>query len=111
MDWKIYYGDGSTYSGSLEEAPTRDVQAIVQPCKKTGWALQHTTDYYVWRDDLNEWRGTDINGLWDYLTRNGMKKVLFGRTLLDEEYTAIFRQAKAERDERKVRFSPGERKP
>ena len=27
--WRIYYGDGSTYDGSLEEAPPVDVQIII----------------------------------------------------------------------------------
>ena len=101
MSWTIYYGDGSTYSGLIEQVPTRDVQVIVQSCPNSGWAMQHTHDYYVWRDDMNEWRGTDDFGLWDYLARDGWKRVLFGRTLSIDEFNAIFQRAKKDRDERK----------
>ena len=111
MSFTIYYSDGSTWEGSIEEAPTRDVQVIVQPCPTTGWAMQHTHDYYVWREELNEWRGTDAFGLWDYLARDGWKKVLFGRTLTNEEFNEIYQRAKQERNERKSGFRPGERHP
>ena len=107
----IYYSDGSTYDGEIENTPTRDVQVIVQPCPRTGWAMQHTTDYYVWREDLDEWRGTDIFGLWDYLARDGMKKVLFGRTISNEEYNDVYQRAKAERNEKKSGFAARERQP
>lgn len=115
MNWTIYYGDGTTYNstcdGSIDYAPTRDVQVIVQPCKTTGWAMQHTADYYVWREDMNEWRGTDIFGLWDYLAGDGWKKVLFGRTLRSEEFDEIYQRAKQDRNERKTSFQPSERHP
>lgn len=107
--WAIYYSDGSIWEGEDPEyAPARDVQIIVQPCSNSGWAMQHTQDYYVWRDDLNEWRGTDIFGLWDYLMRGGWKKVLFGRTISVDEFNEIFNRAKADRDKRKSSFSRSE---
>ena len=111
MTATIYYSDGSTYQGCAESTPTRDVQAIVQPCPHTGWAMQHTTDYYVWREDINEWRGTDIFGLWDYLARDGWKKVLFGRTVSNQEFNAIYQRAKQDRDEHKSGFAARERQP
>lgn len=111
MEATIYYSDGEIYKGGVKDTPTRDVQAIVQPCENVGWAMQHTTDYYVWRDDLDEWRGTDIFGLWDYLARSGWKKVLFGRTLSTEDFNSIYQQAKRDRDELKTGFTPWEHKP
>jgi len=111
MNATIYYSNGVTYEGNVANAPTRDVQVIVQPCLGVGWATQHTCDYYVWRNDLDEWRGTDLFGLWDYLARDGWKKVLFGRTILTEEYNAIYKRAKVDRDERKTGYAARERQP
>ena len=112
MPATIYYSWGTDpYEGEPEDAPTRDVQAIVQPAKGVGWAMQHTADYYVWRDELDEWRGTDLFGLWDYLARPGWKKVLFGRTISTEEYKEIYQRAKRDRDERKTGFAARERQP
>ena len=43
MTATIYYSD-QVYEGGPEDAPTRDVQAIVQPADGVGWAMQHTAD-------------------------------------------------------------------
>ena len=110
MTTTIFYSD-KIYEGPPEFAPTRDVQAIVQPCPHVGWAMQHTADYYVWRDDLDTWRGTDIFGLWDYLASDGLKKVLFGRTISTAQFDDIYQRAKQTRDEKKTGFDCRERKP
>lgn len=109
MNWKIYYGDGTTFEGDAENAPTRDVQAIVQPCPRTRWEVVYSTDYYVWRGD--EWCGVDIFGLWDYLASDGWKRVLFGRMLPQDEWQALYRRVKTDVKEIKGGFKPGERKP
>ena len=110
MTATIYYSD-QVYEGGPEDAPTRDVQAIVQSAEGVGWAMQHTADYYVWRADLDEWRGTDIFGLWDYLARDGWKKVLFGRTISNDEFNAVYQRAKRDRNEKKTGFQSRERQP
>ncbi len=107
-DFTIYYSDG-TYTGDPENAPTRDVQVIIQPCPKVGWTTLHSTDYYLWRAD--RWRVADNFGLWDYMVQPGWKRVLFGRTLDDEEFRKVYYRAKAECKIRKGGFLPGERKP
>jgi hypothetical protein len=68
--WVVYYGDGSTFSdqdGSPEDAPSLNVQAIT--CEPDG-----------------VWKGGDIFGLFDYLSRPGWKRVLFGRIVTNIEY-------------------------
>jgi hypothetical protein len=114
MTWQIYYGDGSTFGGGFpqsdpEEAPTRNVQAIVQEDPDVGWVILSTHDYYVWRDD--RWFACNgFDGLADYLMSDGWKKVLFGRTLPHDEYKAVYERAKADWGEKKG-FKRGERKP
>lgn len=111
MMYRVYYSNGLALGSDEydpEHLPARDVQVIVQDDPEVGWAMEHTRDYYVWRD--GRWRGADIFGLWDYLARPGWKRVLFGRTLLQDEYQEIYRRAKADRDfARKAGYLPGER--
>lgn len=96
MIWKVYYGDGSTFSGPVHLTPTRDVQVVVQSDPDHGWRATSNRDYYIWRDD--HWEGVDIFGLYDYLVDPGWKRVLFGRTLLRSEYNAIWQQMMADPD-------------
>lgn len=106
--WRIYYSD-CTYEGNIEDAPSRDVQLIVQEDTRVGWVMVHQKDYYIW--EYERWFGVDGFGLWDYLARPGWKKVLFGRTLTHEEWNEVYYHAKDARDfGRKEGFLPGERK-
>lgn len=94
IDWKIYYGDGSTYSsedGPAEQAPKINCQAVVQNHEVVGHSVEHTTDYYVWFDGF--WRGVEIFGLWDYLSQPGSKVVLFGRWVPNDEYREFLNKA------------------
>lgn len=99
MQWKIYYGDGSTFSdrdGSPYDAPIVNVQVIAfaLPTSPTGFGLIHGKDVYVWDDNLANWQGTDAPGMWDYLmTRRGPKMLLFGRTLRNEDFWATVSRA------------------
>lgn len=108
MNWRIYYGDGSTYSdedGPVEGAPSLNVQAIVQrdpSIHGTGRFVLHgggqrpnrvPVDYYCWDREQGIWLGTDLFGLFDYLQRPGWKRVLFGRTLNDGAYQEIIYKA------------------
>ena len=91
-DWVVYYGDGSTYSSEDGSSPpARDVQVIVQRHPEVGVELVTASDYYVWRN--GRWWGVDLFGLFDYLTRPGPKKVLFGRTIETEVYKRIIKRA------------------
>ena len=113
MKWKIYYGDGNTYdsqSGFVDKAPARDVQVIILEDKDVGWITQAKTDYYIW--NKNRWWGVDHFGLYDYLIEPGYKRVLFGRTLSQDEFQAIFKRASDDMQfERKTAFANRERRP
>lgn len=94
LRWRIYYGDGTVYDpGNPFDAPAQNVQMIANGDRNHGWSLARSNDYYWYEEDLDEWNGGDIFGLWDYLTRPGHKKVLFGRTILTEEFQAILTRA------------------
>jgi hypothetical protein len=95
--WKIFYGDGSTFSstdGDLTDAPSTNVQIIVQENESTGHYNQSGSDYYIWRDD--HWWGVDIFGLFDFLMESGLVK--FGRTIESSKFTKVYRQAKDDPD-------------
>jgi len=94
IKWKIYYGDGSTYSnedGEPELAPKRNVLAVAQCNEVTGHSVEHTTAYYCWFDPY--WRGCDQFGLWDYLAEPGTKVVMFGRWVSNKDYTELLTRA------------------
>lgn len=97
LKWRIYYGDGSTYSnrdGSAFDAPAENVQVIaIALDTEKGWGLVHGgesdrgCDVYFYRDD--SWFGSDRDGhgFASYLRELGPRKVIFGRTMSD---TAAF---------------------
>jgi hypothetical protein len=103
MRWKVYYGDGSTFSdkdGPPSQAPTLNVQIIIvrddDPNSQLGRYPVHRFDYYWWDDP--EWFGGDLFGLFDYLSRPGDKRVLFGRTISNADHQAIVDAALADTD-------------
>lgn len=82
MKWRVYWGDGETWSGDPFNPPQRfDCQVVAfERDTEKGFALAHGKDYYVWRGD--QWFGVDTGGLWDYLlTYSGPQSVLHGRTM------------------------------
>ena len=63
LDFRIYYGDGSTYEGEPEGAPAQNVQAIVwndpeSGAQDLGRVVLHQWDIYIYSDDIG-WHGTD----------------------------------------------------
>ena len=97
MRFRIYYGDGSTFSGDPFDAHPLDVQAIVneEPSSPTGFVVRNGGSAYVWREET--WWDTDEAGMWDYLlTSRGPKAVLFGRTMRNDPYWAIVARAQKE---------------
>jgi hypothetical protein len=93
--WWIVYGDRTLVAGSGAEdayaAPSRDVQAVISACPEHGWELWRrvNSDFYCYMADRDTWRGCDDFGLWDYLTEPGPRKVLFGRTMFNDEFNAL----------------------
>lgn len=95
-NWKIYYGDGSTYSdldGPPEAAPKLNVQVVAVPDERVGVYFRSQADYYWYDFDQERWLGADLFGLWDYLVRPGYKVVAFGRTIPNVEYDKIIATA------------------
>jgi len=98
--WRIYHGpedwaEGAGHGPTGDQA--RGVQAILQHHPAVGWHIASGSDYYVWRD--GRWLGVDLFGLYDYLLDTGL--VLFGRTLLRDDYHAVIDAATAERARRR----------
>jgi hypothetical protein len=92
VDWRIYYGDGSTYSdedGPVEDAPAQGVQAVVtrsasdprQVISVHGW------DYY-WQTHEGEFYGGELFGLYDALLRR-CHPIFFGRTIPTADWQAV----------------------
>lgn len=95
MTWKIFYGDGSTFSnedGPPESAPAANVQAIAQVADiAIGRRTCSRFDFYWF--DRGEWHGSDLFGLFDYLMRVSPSIVKFGRVLPRLEFEAILSRA------------------
>ena len=94
LKWRIYYDDGSTVDSSTttaDQSPKLGVIAVVQTDPERGRIVIHRFDFY-WYEHGEFW-GSDIFGLWDYLTRPGMKVVLFGRTVATALYSEIVQRA------------------
>jgi hypothetical protein len=97
MRWRIYYGDGTHYDGpDPYTAPTRNVQVILTANPDHGWDVCRYDDYYWHLPDLDSWGGGDKFGLFDYLIEPGPKRVLFGRTIANADFQAIFARACAD---------------
>ena len=92
MEWKIWYGNGETFSsddGPPEKAPAFDVQAIAQADKATGRIVLTRFDFYVRKED--GWYGVDLFGMLDHFLDSGLLKA--GRTIPTSEYNSIVQQA------------------
>lgn len=98
MDWKIYYGNGKTFSsedGKPHEAPPHNVVAIAQKNESTGRDVFHGWDWYIYHDDFGWW-GCDLHGMIDQVMHNIEKihGVLQGRSVRNETYQAIIKKAR-----------------
>ncbi len=99
MKFRIYYADGSTYSGDPYYVnPPTGVQVIAteEPAAALGYVLTTSKDAFYYKE--GRWWGCDEMGLFDYLMQYvGPKAVLFGRTMSrNEDYWAIVTRAKKE---------------
>lgn len=94
IHWRIYYGDGSIFSnedGAPEMAPCTNVMCVAYYDQDNRRRLAHSADYY-WTEE-GRWAGSDLFGLWDYLSRPGLKIVKFGRMIGDLTYRSIMSKA------------------
>jgi hypothetical protein len=78
MKWKLYYGDGTTFSdedGTWEEAPWRGLIALVVMEPDTGWFIEEGSDGRIQAYVNPSWTdnpiGVDYFGLVDYLLEMG----------------------------------------
>lgn len=99
MRWRVYYGDGSTFSGDDSnpwDAPATDVQAIAVEMVEGEHRVIHSKDAYYWRN--NGWFACDMLGFWDYmLMHKGPKAVLFGRSMArGDDFFKLVKRAQAE---------------
>jgi hypothetical protein len=99
VTWKLFYGDGSTFSdadGAPSDAPSTNVQAIAQAADPAiGRRVCSRFDFY-WYE--GEWHGGDLFGLFDYLQRVSPSIVKFGRVLPRLDFEAILNRAVTDPD-------------
>lgn len=75
VEWRIYYADGSTFDsrqGDPKDAPGYGVICIVFYEALGKRIIAHLKDWYYWLPDVNEWWGSDIFGLLDQMTLQGL---------------------------------------
>ena len=102
MKWRVYYADGSVLDAEGDPAdipPGRrfEVQIIVQEDKDHGRSLTHFADYYLWREDLNQWIGVagELSAMMA-LTQNtkAITCVLWGSMMDPERWAEVQRRAR-----------------
>lgn len=108
--FKIYYGDGSTFSGLPEDAPVDNVQVIVwnDPARDVtniGRYELREYDIYIYSDPIG-WHGTDkyydlIQHLQRGCGKGGVRAVLTGRWIPWADYQSILKRVNEDEE-----FSP-----
>lgn len=107
--YKIFYDDGTTYTGDPFNAPVFGALIIVEDDKDHGRQIHAKCDYFCWEDrgDGLRWWEADFIGMIDYLSRPGMKRVLIGRLVSNEHWSEIYKQAMNDPDFKpKTAYSP-----
>jgi hypothetical protein len=92
--FKVYYTDGSTFTGDAFETPALNVLFIVEKSAEHGRRLISNGDYYVY--ESHGWEAVDREGMFQYLCDKGPRRILLGRIVPNEQWNAI--RAKAESD-------------
>ena len=92
--FRVYYADGSVFSGLPERAPTTGVIVIAIPDESVGGRiLLHGEPFYCWHPSDSQWYSHDAVGFWMCMAKPGWKRVLFGETVGNELYQEIYRRA------------------
>lgn len=94
VTWRIYYGDGSTYSnldGPPSSAPPWNIQIILERTEKEGVVRLSGKDYYWFDDDLGQWSAGDFAGALDYLVR--CTSIKLARSMRTSDFDALFTQS------------------
>lgn len=114
VKWRLYYGDGSIYTGETEEeafkVPTLTAiilkQAVDNPDNPRGYSLRQSCVAFCWENitlsypvgtilEECRWGGkSDWSGVFDYIGfRIGPQKIVIGREIHDDTYHAISKLA------------------
>ena len=96
MNWKVYYSDGSTYTGSVEIAPVLEVLLIVERDEKHGRKIVSGGDFYTFHN--GRWQSVDYFGMIQYLVRPGLKRVLVGVMTDSDTWNDTVRRARNDPD-------------
>lgn len=101
LDWRIYYGDGSTFDSSMGEP--RDVPALKGICilqrSEDGRGVTCICESHFYIHDGVAWVPIDKTGVWDRLISHDMPNTLIvGRMLRNEQYAAIVQRARKDPD-------------
>ncbi len=98
LRFRIYYDDGTTYSGDPFYAPQTGVQCVAteDPNAEAGYKVKAVRDAFYW--DGRQWRACDEAGMWDHLLMyQGPKAIIFGRWMKrDDDFWSILAQANRE---------------
>jgi len=96
-NFKVYYSDGSTHaSDDPYTTPVPEVVAIVQIDKLHGRRVVAGDDYYIWNE--TSWYGTDLIGMFQYMMKDGPRRVLYGVMVHEEQWQDIMRLANEDSD-------------
>ena len=108
--FKVFYDDGTTYTGDPFNAPVLGALIVVEDDKDHGRRIISMCDYFCWDDrgDGLHWWGVDFIGMIDYLTRPGVKRILIGRIVANTLWNEIYQKAMTDCDfHPKTAWSPG----
>lgn len=95
MSFKVYYADGSTYTGDVYDARAFGVLLILEKDKDHGRRIVSNGHYYIWQE---RWFPVDFVGLIDYLAQPGPRKVLIGRMVENDIWHAAWARAECDED-------------
>lgn len=97
--WKVRYDNRAPFSdrdGPPQAAPGLGVLTVTQADADHGRYVLAGDPYFWWED--GRWWSGDLLGCWDYLTRPGWRKVLFGRQVDNDRYTQTLRASDQDPD-------------
>jgi hypothetical protein len=99
--WRIYYADGSTFSGDdggPDDAPPWGFICAVGYDETGARYIMHGWDHYCWDRESGQWWGMDMCGLFDRLSRNLVFAYKQGRTVTKSEFQATMQRAHVDPD-------------
>lgn len=107
VEWRIYYGDESTFDstqGDPEDAPSHGVVCIVMNDPDVGRLILKSWDWYYFKrsDEKGDWGwyGADIYGMLDWFMSEPRicSSLKMGRTFANPRYQAVCNAALEDTD-------------